>query len=896
MSPERLGLRRGKRVACFGLGQRILGGLVCWVLGSSVGWAQEPQQASSSAAALEPTALPEEFLREGELRYRLVLEAPDWAALAEACRDEGWQQRASALGALARAGWLYGWPESTGLEGGAEPGPLHGMLADARRDAHPSVRAAAWNATWAAGLRLDTAELLAAAEEPLFEARLAAARLAGPGSAADASAAQRLARDHQPEVRAAAQAALIDWAGRDGGAAATAWVEGVWGRAEASQLDLQAILAGFERLERQRAWGRPAARALVAALQELEAPNWLLFPVQALAVEEPIPAQEVQTSVAAWLEVQQRSARLGALLARQARRLGPDFGAALLAAAAQAQDANGCDGALAALGPYRAAQAIVDLAGTEAFRSALERARGWPLVWREDLARRAYARLGAAEAELLMSALEAARGPLPRLLLLEWAGDGVSELAPRAFGLLLRRLPQLEPILAEIHRSASSARQLLLEQELPRDQAWPAFLPAWLERGERLPEQRPELAARLARAGGRKAREHLERWYLSALAVANGTLSDGRADPAHSQALSEQWRLLEALNQLDGAGAQARLSERFVALEGSGSPLLPVLARGLLAAPEGRALVALWLAAGPRARGRAGRELAADLLQQAAPVEFATRAAAIEFLGEALLLLPAVQANELLAALVQPGEPRARYWIERAAGEELALRREAAATCLASCPEPWALKLLQQLAGDRDFGVQRAAVHALLKRSDSWPVLEALLARWSANGEAPQGQPLEALEELRFLVELWAVDRGVWPPERLNPAFELGLTRAAAEFQQLLDFPASEALRYQPTLAALSVLCLAEQPVIERSALLRQLAPLPCDVLQRCLLRIPRETHGELELDCLRLALLAGLGEGAGPRDELSELAALYWQQAPSPASLRLLAQCSDQR
>jgi hypothetical protein len=485
---------------------------------------------------------------------------------------------------------------------------------------------------------------------------------------------------------------------------------------------------------------------------------------------------------------------------------------------------------------------------------------------------------------------------LPRWLLVEWAGDGESDLAPRAFGLLLRRLPQLEPILAEMHRAAPGARQLLFEQELAPDQAWPAFLPAWLERGERLPEQRPELAARLARAGGREARAHLERWYLAALQHADATGPDARAEWPASQGLSAQWRLLEALNQLDPAGAQARLSERFVALEGSGSPLLPVLARGLLAEPEGRALVALWLAAGPRARGRAGRELATELLRQSASVEFATRAAAIEFLGEALLLMPAVQANELLAALVQAGEPRARHWIERAAGEELALRREAAANCLASCPAPWALELLQHLAGDRDFGVQRAAVHALLKRRDSWPVLEGLLAHWSADGEAAQDQPLEALEELRFLAELWAVGRGFWPPERLNPAFELGLTRAAAEFQQPLDFPASEALRYQPTLAALSVLCLAEPPVIERSTLLRQLAPLPCDVLQRCLMRIPRESHGELQLDCLRLALLAGLGEGAGPRAELSQLAALHWRLAPSPAALRLLAQCSDQR
>lgn len=792
----------------------------------------------------------------------------DWDSATQA---PDWWQRARGFEALARWVWIAG-PDAAEralVRGVPAAEGLEQRLRAGRRDPHPSVRAAAWRASWAADAALGEAELIEARSEPLLEARSAAAALCGPERTPSPRAAAALCADGEARVRRWAQAALLAWSAQDPSAAAQ-WFESAGRGIEAPGADLDEWLAGIEQLERQ---GDPrAAAAVESAMRAAGAPDWARLAPALLAAAERSRADGAPWQAAAWPRARARSARLGALLSRLTPRVGPELGRALLETASAAGDTGALDDALAALGPAAPELAVgLDDAALQRF---LERARFVPLRWSEPEARAAWQRLGTARG-LVLECLETALEPLPEGFLLEVAERAPLDLAWTAFACLARRAPQLEDSLAALCARCAPERALRFERGLPLDRPWPAFAPRWLEAGGRDPARRAELAPRLARCGGAPAAQALGQW-----------IEDSRRRAPPDPGLGA---LLEAFEALDPQAAQAQRSRWFAEFAPQGGPWVAGLARKLVGDSAGRAQVLVWLSSAAPRELRSERELWILLLARAGPLEFAVRQAAIARLAEQALCLPVGRAEGALRALAGAAEPEAAAALRQVAADAVPARRLAVARALREGSAGLAEELLGQLAADPDLGVRREALETAIARGDAWPLLLGWRLAWPAPAPEPPTAPLQALAELRFEIELAAVSRGLLPAAVLDPILAQALELAQGEFGQPLDWPAPARVRYEALLRALAALAAA--PGRAEVGLAARLAGLPSDALQAASAAVAA-SDAELAYELRVLALAAGLGATGGPDPTLADLALEFAVQSPGPRSQRLLSLC----
>jgi hypothetical protein len=797
-----------------------------------------------------------------------VLGEPSAAAVLRAATGAAdWRERAFGFEALARRLWIHGPAGGAPAADAIGELDLHTGLRAGRRDGHPSVRAAAWRASWAAGAALEEAEGIAAAAEPLVEARCAAAALAGPEFAPSPGAASRLAGDLEPRVRLLAQRALLSWASLDA-EAAQRWVEATGAASADPDAGLDELLAGFEALERLE--DPRAAAALESALRQASAPEWVRLAPALLCAPQGLGGEEARALARAWPAALGRSSRLGALLSRWAHRAGPQLGRELLASAAAAADRGALDDALAALGP-EAAAAGLELRGPE-FLAFLERARFASLRWSDAEARGAFERLEGS-ADPLVECLEAAADPLPEAFLLELAERAPLETARVAFALLARRAPQRAPELSALCARIEPERALRFERELPPGRAWPDFAERWLRAGASDPTRRAELAPRLSACGGEAAARALAGW-----------IDESRRQPVADPALGA---LFSALEALDPPAARARREALFSEQAPQGGPLLASLARGLLADAVGRSKVLLWLSSSAPREPRSERELWILLLERAGAREFAVRQAAIERLAAFADGLPPGRAEAALAALAAAPEPEAAQALGRALRSPAPARRSALARALRGATAERAAGLLAALGQDPDLSVRREALWSALARGDQWPLLLSWREAWPAPAPAPPGAAAEALAELRLEIELAAVARGLLPGDVLEPLLERAAERARDEFERPIDWPLPAPVRYEALLRALAALSAAPQP--GGHALSARLAGLPSEVLGAA---AAQAGDPDLAQVCLVLALAAGLGAQGGPDRELVDLAQRFEAQRPGRASQRLLELC----
>jgi hypothetical protein len=830
---------------------------------SNAGAEAGPRAGSEVGAGVHASA----WHREAALCLAVLVEPGAGAVLGAATGAADWRERAFGFEALARRLWIHGPAGVQPAADAIEAFDLHAGLRAGRGDVHPSVRAAAWRASWAAGAALEESEGIAAAAEPLVEARCAAAALAGPEFAPSPAAAARLAGDLEPRVRLLAQRALLGWAAREP-RAAQRWVEAAGAAIAEPAAALDELLAGLEALERLE--DPRAAAAVESALRQAGAPEWVRLAPALLSAPQGLGGEEAQALARVWPTALARSSRLGALLSRLAPRAGPRLGRALLAAAAAKADSGALDDALAALGP-EAAAAGLELQDPE-FLAFLERARFVPLRWSEDQARAAWERLNGAAGSLL-DCLETASDPLPEGLLLELAERAPLEAARAAFALLARRSPQREPELSALCARLEPERALLFERELPPGRAWPAFAERWLRAGASDPARRAELAPRLAACGGEAAARALAGW-----------IDESRRQPVPDPALGA---LFSALETLDPEAARARREALFSELAPQGGPLMASLARGLLADGVGRSKVLLWLSSSAPREPRSERELWILLLERAGAREFAVRQAAILRLAAAADGLPPGRAEAVLAALAAAPEPEAAPALGSALRNPAPALRSALARALRGAPAERAVELLAALGQDPDLSVRREALWSALARGDQWPLLLSWREAWPAPAPAPAGAATEALAELRLEIELAAVARGLLRGEVLEPLLERAAQRARDEFERPLDWPLPASVRYEALLRALAALGAA--PQASGPALAARLAGLPSEVLGAA---AAQAGDPDLAQDCLVLALAAGLGAQGGPDRELADLALRFEAQRPGRASQRLLELC----